>query len=102
MSSIFVDANTTIPIPSTTSKEESIMYQGAGGFRMRSVRKCQARAAQLPPEAWWPSYLANAFFQRFFGSSNFTAAGSNASGSNCPPAHRSVDSCSSWPGSAMT
>jgi len=37
----------------------------------------------------------NAFFQRFFGSSNFTAAGSNASGSKLPPAHRSVDSCSS-------
>ena len=26
-------------------------------------------------------YLSNAFFQRFFGSSNFTAAGSKASGS---------------------
>ena len=37
---------------------------------------------------------SNAFFQRFFGSSNFTPAGSNASGSTLPPAHRSVDSCS--------
>lgn len=44
----------------------------------------------------------NAFFQRFFGSSNFTAAGSKASGSKPPPAHRSVDACSSCSGSAMT
>ena len=36
----------------------------------------------------------NAFLHRFFGLSNFTAAGSNASGSKLPPAQRRVDSCS--------
>lgn len=45
---------------------------------------------------------SNALFQRFFGSSNFTAAGSKASGSKAPPAHLTIDSCSSWSGSAMT
>jgi hypothetical protein len=38
---------------------------------------------------------SNAFFQRFFGLSNFTAAASNLSASKFPPAHFSVDSCSS-------
>ena len=68
-------------------------HENAGGFRMRPARKCLARTAQLLPDAWWPRYLANAFLQRFFGSSNFTAAGSNASGvelSSGPPECRLV------------
>ena len=44
---------------------------------------------------------SNAFFHRFFGLSNLTAAGSNAFGSKLPPAQRRVDACSSWSASAM-
>jgi hypothetical protein len=57
--------------------------------------ECAPLPRRAPNTRLRKDYRSNAFFQRFFGSSNFTVAESNASGSNCPPAHRSVDSCSS-------
>ena len=82
------------------TKQVQLIRRAPGAFRFAITAGAALRSASCTPGLQLDDFL-KAIFQRFTGSSNFTPAGSNASGAYSPPAQVSNDSCSGCPGSAI-